>query len=141
MINQITIIGRLTRDAELKKNANDLSIVSFTIAVDSGKEQAYFFDCKAFGKTADNVERFVRKGDQICISGYLTQKTYETKDGQKRNAFEIVANAIEFLTQKATAPQPKMESNQELDKQSVPTAPKQTANTQPNDFGDDDLPF
>ena len=105
MLNHITCMGRLVRDPELRKTASDISVVSFTIAVDrdykNGDErEADFLSCVAWRGTADFIARNFSKGRMICVDGSVQTRKYEDKDGNKRTAFEIVAQNVYFADSK-----------------------------------------
>ena len=102
MLNTITIIGRLTRDAELRRTASGAAVASFTVAVDrdymaDGQErETDFIDCVAWSSTGEFVSRYFAKGDMIVVSGRLQIRKWTDKDGNKRNAAEIVADNVYF---------------------------------------------
>lgn len=100
-INNITIIGRLTRDPELRHTQNGTSVTSFSIAVNSkynDKEQTSFFNCVAWSKTGEIVAQYSGKGQRIGISGRLQQRTWEDKQGNKQSTVEIIAGSVQLLT-------------------------------------------
>ncbi len=105
MLNRITVMGRLVRDPDLRKTASDISVVSFTIAVDrdykNGDEKvADFIPVTAWRGTADFISRNFSKGRMICVDGSLQTRNYEDKEGNKRTAFEIVAQNVYFADSK-----------------------------------------
>lgn len=103
MLNQVTLMGRMTRDPELKYTANEKAVVSFTIAVDrdyKGEDAADFIDCVAWNKTADMVDRYFHKGERIIVSGRIQTRTWETNDGKKRKATEVIADRVYFVESK-----------------------------------------
>lgn len=105
MLNHIICMGRLVRDPELRKTASDISVVSFTIAVDrdykNGDEKvADFIPVTAWRGTADFISRNFSKGRMICVDGSLQTRNYEDKDGKKRTAFEIAAQNVYFADSK-----------------------------------------
>ena len=100
-INSINIIGRLVKDAELSYSGNGNAIMNFTIAVDhmkkkDGTADTSFLGCKAFGKMAENLSKYLLKGKQVAIKGYLKQDRWE-KDGQKQSRISINCDEIELL--------------------------------------------
>ena len=113
MLNQIILLGRATKDPELKVGANDTHIVSFDIAVDNlGKEEgSSFFPVKVFGALGDNVAKFVRKGHRVAVVGRIQQRTYMTKDGSKRSLYEVLADSVEFLEPKPAEEKPVVEES------------------------------
>lgn len=102
MLNSIIIMGRLTAAPELRQTASGLSVTSFTVAVDrsfakSGEErQTDFIPVVAWRSTADFVTKYFGKGSMIAVQGSLQSRNYEDKNGNKRTAFEIVADEVSF---------------------------------------------
>lgn len=98
-MNSVTLIGRVTRDIELRKvGENDLT--NFTLAVDGSNDITNFIEVSAYGKTAEVLGKFVKKGHQIGVSGVLCQRTYEDKDGNKRSITYVMATNIDLLEKK-----------------------------------------
>lgn len=97
-MNCINIIGRLTRDPEIRTTTSGTKVAEFSVAVDNpfNKEETSFFRVKAWGKTADYVGAYVLKGQRVAVTGRLEQRRYE-KDGQKRETVEIVAERVQGL--------------------------------------------
>jgi len=102
-VNSVVLIGRLTRDAELKYTSSGVAICKFSIAVnrsrksgDRWEDEASFFDCTAFGRSAEAVSQYMTKGKQIGVQGELRQDRWE-KDGQNRSKVEIIANTVQLL--------------------------------------------
>lgn len=101
-INNCVFMGRFVRDPEVKKTQSDLSVCSFTLAVDrnytpKGEEKkADFVDFVAWRGTADFIGKYFTKGDLIAVTGELQTRTYEDKDGNKRKAVEIIVNQASF---------------------------------------------
>lgn len=102
MLNHVTIMGRLTRDAELRRTGNGTAVASFTVAVDrdytaDGQErETDFIDCVAWRGTGEFVSRYFAKGSMIIVSGRLQARSWTDKDGNKRRAFEVVADNVYF---------------------------------------------
>lgn len=107
MLNSIIIMGRLTADPELRTTTSGLSVTSFTVAVDRGyvrpgeEKKADFIPVVAWRTTADFVTKYFRKGSMIAVQGSLQTRNYEDKNGNKRVAFEIVADQVSFCGSKA----------------------------------------
>ena len=101
-INTAVIMGRLTADPELKTTASGLSVLSFSVAVErnyqkEGEEKAVdFINVVAWRKTAEFVSKYFHKGSMIAVEGSIQTRKYEDKDGNKRTAFEILANTVSF---------------------------------------------
>ena len=100
-INSINIIGRLTQDAKLDYSGAGAAIVNFSIAVDhmkkkDGTADTSFFNCKVFGKLGETLHKYMTKGKQVAIRGYLKQERWE-KDGQKQSRVVLNCEEIELL--------------------------------------------
>lgn len=105
MFNLVVLSGRLTADPELKTTQNGVSVCSFKIAVErrykQGEErQADFINIVAWRGQAEFVSKFFSKGSMIGIEGSIQTRNYQDKDGNKRTAFEIVANNVQFIESK-----------------------------------------
>ena len=103
MLNHITIMGRMTRDPELRRTASGLPVASFTLAADrdfsnqnSGEKETDFIDCVAWRSTAEFVEKYFSKGRMAVVSGRLQIRGWTDKDGNKRRTAEIVADNVYF---------------------------------------------
>lgn len=110
MLNNITIMGRLTRDPELRRTGSGVTVASFTLAVDrdySGKDNAEketdFIDCVAWRQTGEFVSKYFTKGRMACVSGKLQIRSWTDKDGNKRRSAEVIADNIYFADSKNTA--------------------------------------
>lgn len=113
MLNHITIMGRLTRDPELRKTGSGTSVASFTVAVDrdfsgkdGGEKETDFIDCVAWRNTADFVSKYFAKGRMIVVSGRLQLRDWTDKEGNKRRAAEVVADSCYFGDSKKEESQP-----------------------------------
>ncbi len=100
-MNNVTLIGRLTKDVEMHKSQSGLAIGSFTLAVDrpvqaGHDKQADFIPIVTFGKQAENCGKYIGKGRLVAINGRIQTRSYE-KDGQKRYVTEVIANTVQFL--------------------------------------------
>ena len=110
-MNKVILVGRLTRDAEVRYSQGDAStaVATFTMAVDrrfkkdSNDQTADFIGCKAFGKTAEFMERFGRKGTKFVLEGRIQTGSYTNRDGQRVYTTDVVVENIEFAESKATA--------------------------------------
>lgn len=98
-MNKITIIGRTTDKPELKQTPNGVAVSTFTVAVNRrfNREMTDFIPVTAWRGLAENCAKYVDKGQQIAVTGELQTRKYEDKDGNKRTAFEISADDVEFL--------------------------------------------
>lgn len=96
-INQVNLMGRLTRDPEIRKTTTDKTIASFSIAVDrQGGDETDFFDVTCWNNLAEIVEKYTSKGSKVYVSGRLQLDRWE-QDGQKRSKVSITANDVTFL--------------------------------------------
>lgn len=107
MINSVILMGRLTADPELRQTQNGTSVTSFTVAVDRRfqREQTDFINVVAWKQTAEFVEKYFKKGAMIALRGSIQQRNYEDKNGNKRTAFEVIADEVSFCGSKSDKPQ------------------------------------
>lgn len=147
MINRVVLVGRLTRDPEMRYTQSGIAVTRFTLACDrpfsgqDGKREADFIDCVVWRKQAENVSKYLSKGSMAGVDGRLQISSYEGQDGQKRYRAEVVADSVRFLGSKGdagrdNAPPPR-------DDEAPPA--KGGFDQQPYsggiDLSDDDLPF
>ena len=144
MLNHITMMGRLTREPELRRTGNGIAAVSFTLAVDrdfssreareNGERETDFIDCVAWRGTAEFVDKYFGRGQMAVVSGQLQIRDWTDKDGNKRRSAEVVADKVYFCGSKRREDAPDND------------APAQTLASPPQDFqlleGEDEgLPF
>ncbi|MGM9572639.1 MAG: single-stranded DNA-binding protein [bacterium] len=109
MLNRIILIGRLTRDPELRYTQSGVAVASFTLAVNrnfknaQGEIEADFIDIVVWRNQAENCANYLGKGRLVAVEGRLQVRTYETQEGQKRKVAEVVADSVRFLEKKNTA--------------------------------------
>lgn len=102
MLNHITIMGRLTRDPELRRTGSGTAVTSFTVAADrdfpgpDGQKETDFIDCVAWRQTAEFVSKYFTKGRMAVVSGRLQLRGWTDKDGNKRKTAEVVADNVYF---------------------------------------------
>jgi single-strand DNA-binding protein len=103
MLNHITIMGRLTKDPELRRTGAGVAVTSFTVAVDrdfggrdGGEKETDFIDCVAWRQTGEFVDKYFGKGRMIAVSGRLQIRSWNDKDGNKRRTAEVVADNVYF---------------------------------------------
>ena len=99
----MVLIGRLTRDPELRKTQSGMSVCSFTLAVNrrqnqDGTQEADFINCVAWNKLADNIQLYQKKGNQLGVDGRINTRSYDNQQGQKVYVTEVVAENVQFLT-------------------------------------------
>lgn len=136
-MNKVLLVGRFTKDPEIKYANSGLTIASFNVAVDrkykkEGEQSADFISCKAFGKTAEFIEKYFHKGMKIGIEGRIQTGSYQKDDGTKVYTTDVVCDGVEFVESKSSdgsAPKSKQEEQQADDFVNVP------------DGIDEELPF
>lgn len=104
-MNNIVLLGRLTKDADIRSTQSGKVVASFTLAVDrpytqNGKKEADFIACQIWGKSAEVLGRSVHKGQRILLEGRLQIRQYTDKNGNKRTAAEVVTERFEFIERK-----------------------------------------
>ena len=104
-MNNVSLMGRLTADPELKQTYNGVSVLSFCIAVDrpcskDGNQQADFINIVAWRQTAEFISRYFTKGQMIALEGSIQTRSYEDRQGNKRTAFEVVVDQAHFCGSK-----------------------------------------
>jgi len=102
MINRVVLVGRLTKDPELRRTQSGTSVVSYTIAVNRrsaqpGQPDADFINCVAWNKTAELMAQYLHKGSLIGVEGRIQTRSYENQQGQKVYVTEVLVNMIQFL--------------------------------------------
>jgi single-strand DNA-binding protein len=164
-LNVVALVGRLTKDAELRYTQGGMGILRFSIAVNRRKrsgdnnweDEANFFDCSMFGKSAENMSQYLTKGKQVSVLGELRQSRWET-DGQNRSKVEIAVNSLQLLGSAGgsgnggaqhMAPRPMQQSAAKAP--ASPMAPKadnaapvpdmDPPAAGPDQFDDDNIPF
>lgn len=107
-MNKALLIGRLTRDPELKSTSTGRNVCQFSIAVNrnftnaNGEREADFINCVVWDKQAENLVKYQKRGNQIAVDGRIQTRNYEDKDGKRVYVTEILANNISFLDSKGT---------------------------------------
>ena len=105
-MNKVILIGRITKDPELRNTPSGVPVVSFTIAVNrtyqdkNGERQADFINCIAWRNQAENLARYIRKGGLIAVDGSIQTRSYDDQNGVRRFVTEVMANQITFLEAK-----------------------------------------
>lgn len=104
-MNNVSLVGRLTRDPEIKVSASGSSYARFAIAVDRRKKDdgADFINIIAFGKTSEFIEKYFRKGQRIGIAGRIQTGSYDGKNGKKVYTFDVIADNVEFVESKSAS--------------------------------------
>jgi|688.fasta_scaffold38899_2 single-strand DNA-binding protein len=107
-MNKVTLIGRLTKDPEIKLTQSGKKIASFSIAVDDGKDQngqkiSQYFNCSAWEQLAELFEQYIKKGHRVAVIGKLQNRSWDKPDGTKGYATDILIREMEMLTSRAEA--------------------------------------
>lgn len=140
MLNRVVLVGRITRDPELRYTQTGIPVVSFSLAVDSGfndqqgERKADFFNCVAWRNNAENMAKFIKKGALLGIDGRLQSRTYQTQTGENRYVVEVVCDTVRFLEPRGTRNE--YESNYE-----EPVEEDPLFDTSMDIASEDDLPF
>jgi len=106
-MNRVILVGRITKDPELKKTAQDIAVVNFTIAVNrnytdqQGEKQADFISCVVWRRQAENVAKYVSKGMLLGVEGRIQTRQYESETGMK-NITEVLCDSVQFLENKSS---------------------------------------
>lgn len=142
MINKVILMGRITKDPELRYTNTNKSVCSFTVAVESGygdSKKTDFINCIAWNKAAELLAKYFTKGMMIIVSGRISTRTWEGKDGRKNYVTEVLANEIQFgETKKAREANGGYSSGYSNTPQKPPT---QETEEDINEIIDNDLPF
>ena len=101
-MNVVILMGRMTRDPELKYTSGGKAYTSFTLAVQKTKDDAEFIDCIAWEKTAETIAEYFRKGRKILVQGRLNVSSYE-QNGEKRKSTKVVVSSFEFVESSGTS--------------------------------------
>lgn len=107
-MNKAILMGRLTSDPTISytNGAEAKAIARFNLAVQRSKDGADFISCKAFGKTAEMMEKFIKKGTKILVEGHISTGSYETKDGKKVYTTDVIVDRFEFTEVKMAETKP-----------------------------------
>lgn len=150
MINRVVLVGRLTRDVDLRYTQSGNAAGTFSLAVNrqftnaNGDREADFINCVIWRKSAENLSNFTHKGSQIGIDGRLQTRNYENKEGQRVYVTEVVVDNFSLLDSKASGGASDTQSapNRTQNKPQQSNQSDPFANTgQPIDISDNDLPF
>ena len=108
MINRVVLVGRLTKDVEVRKTTTGLSVASFTVACDrrgqknpDGSSQADFINCTAWRQSADFLGQYARKGAMVGVEGRIQTRSYDDQQGQRRYVTEVVCDSVQLLESKS----------------------------------------
>ncbi len=144
MVNRVVLVGRLTKDPELRRTNSGSAVASFTLAFTNrqknadGSNSSSFVTCTAWNKTAEVISQYCSKGSQICVDGRLVETRFQRKDGTNASRIEIIVENIELLGRKNTTED--RNDGYVADTSSVDVYEKES-DSAAGDIADDDLPF
>ena len=102
MLNRALLVGRLTRDPELRRTGSGKAVTSFNLAVErnfkSDDQEADFINCVCWGKIAENTERYCSKGSMVSVDGRIQTRNYDNSQGQKVYVTEVIADSVQFIS-------------------------------------------
>ena len=146
MMNRVVLVGRLTKDPELKYSPNGVAICKFTLAVNrpftnqAGEREADFINTSVFRRPAENAANFLKKGSLAGVDGRIQTRNFEGQDGQRVFMTEVVADSVQFLEPKnSNGSNNQQQQRQQQSRQD--SDPFAGSNGGPIDIADDDLPF
>ena len=165
MLNRVVLVGRLTRDPDLRYTPNGIAVANFNIACNrpfrnqQGEQEADFINCVVWRKTAENLANYMKKGSMIGVDGRVQTRSYEGQDGKMVYVTEVLAESIQFLESRGGSqqqrgpsgynqqeqyqqqqPQTQQQPSQPMDRSQQAGNPFQNDGEQ-IDISDDDLPF
>lgn len=140
-MNLVVLIGRLTRDPELKFGQSGKAYSKFSLAVDRpfSKGEADFINCVAFGKTAELIGEYLRKGRKVAINGRLQMNKYEV-NGEKRTSYDVVVDTMEFVEGKG-GESSSAEFSSPQQSYVAPKVAESDFNSSETTFDEDEFPF
>ena len=141
MLNSVCLVGRLTKDPELRYTPNNQAVATFSLAVNrnfksqNGEREADFINCVIWRQQAENLENWAKKGALIVITGRIRTRSYENQQGQRIYVTEVVADSFQLLeSQKERGNQAQANSQPDFGR-------NEQIQSNPMDISDDDLPF
>ena len=150
-MNKAILVGRLTKDPEMRTTSSGIAVTSFTVAVNrtyadqSGERQTDFINCVIWRKQAENVAKYCTKGSLVAVEGRIQTRSYDHQDGSKRYVTEVVCDSVNFLSSKGSNNSEPMNFNTNENTSDIETT--DVTEDPFKDFGDeialseDDLPF
>ena len=140
MINNTVLVGRLTKDVELRYTQSNVAVATFTLAVnrtfknESGEREADFINCVMWRQQAENLANWAKKGALIGITGRIQTRSYDNQQGQRVYVTEVVAENFQLMGSRKEGSQPVVDNHDQQ-------APNFARSSNPMDISDDDLPF
>ena len=149
MINRVVLVGRLTRDPELRYSQSGTAICRFTLAVNrtfsnaQGEKEADFINCVTFKKSAENVANFLRKGSLAGVDGRIQTGSYEGQDGRRIYTTDVICDSVQFLEPKGQAQENPPQNNPGAGQQNYTRVDDDPFGNSsgPIEISDDSLPF
>ena len=144
MLNNVSLVGRTTRDVELRYTPSNVAVATFTLAVnrnfksENGERETDFINCVMWRQQAENLANWAKKGALIGITGRIQTRSYDNQQGQRVYVTEVVAEQFQLLESKG---QQGNQGQQRQQTQQQEPDFSRSANTNPLDISDDDLPF
>lgn len=143
MLNNVSLVGRLTKDVDLRYTPSNVAVATFTLAVnrtfknENGEREADFINCVMWRQQAENLANWAKKGALIGVTGRIQTRSYDNQQGQRVYVTEVVAETFQLLESKG------QQGNQSQQRPAQQQAPdfSRNANGNPLDISDDDLPF
>ncbi|KHE73173.1 single-stranded DNA-binding protein [Halobacillus sp. BBL2006] len=142
MLNRVVLVGRLTKDPDLRYTPNGIAVANFTIAVNrpfsnnQGNQDADFINCVVWRRAAENLANFMKKGSQVGVDGRLQSRSFDNQEGKRVFVTEVVADSVQFLENKGSG-----SSNDSNNQSSGGQSNSFADEGEPIDITDDDLPF
>ena len=137
-MNRVILVGRITKDPELRYTNTNIPVVQFTIAVNrkfqgaNGERQADFINCVVWRQAAENLSKYIKKGGLLGIEGQIQTRTYDDPSGQRRYITEVVCDSVNFLEPKGTGTS---RGAFDVNQYDIPEAPRGNGYNQNNNFG------
>lgn len=146
-MNNVSLVGRLTRDPELKYTPNGKAVANGTVAVNrpfknaSGEQEADFIMFQVWGKPAENLANYMKKGNQIGLTGRINTRNYENSEGKRVYVTEVVADNVQFLESKGSNQGQSQQQNKPSRQQIDAANNEISKHAEPIDINEDMLPF
>lgn len=140
MINNVTLVGRMTRDAELRYTPSNQAVATFTLAVNrnfksqNGEREADFINCVIWRQQAENLANWAKKGALIGITGRIQTRSYENQQGQRVYITEVIVDTFQLLEKRESGHQQPVDNHPDFGRNA-------SMQSNPMDISDDDLPF
>ena len=142
-MNKVILMGRLTRDPEVRYSQGEggSAVARFSLSVDrrfkrAGDAEADFFNCTAFGRQAEFVERYLKRGTKMVVTGRIQNDNYTNREGQKVYSVQIIVEELEFAESKAASQQNAAAASQQYSRSAAPAAPQAGSDAGSEALGD-----